>query len=520
MDAPSGPSGPHSSLLDPILPVPPVPPIPTPPDRSCDLPGSPQIAQVAQSQDAHTVGAGPEPGPGGPLHPFAFARSCVRDGCGGCVTGTSGLHPSLHLHSTSLVGITSRPAGLALPDSPDSPRPHLSLTASPTAALTSACCSLPVSPSSTSAVLPRLSTAVPTSASCTLPSSPSPASAVLPSLTTPADPSASSSLLLGSPAPLASQSQPSAPLSGSPSPAASHRSSFDASFSPDLPSSSQATDQPSSWPSDPMTPPSSHPSLPSTDPDYTGPTPTSSPSRQSPSPVDSPSRLPIDPDDPHAPEPLAPESLESTPLSQGRPSRPPLRPAAEEARSRFQPAALRTRVRPVPGAQSTSPPSQRPRSDPAAASDGIPPPAPDAPSPEWHSLLQLLPRLTPSAARFSGTGDGFLSEPAGIAVTLRSGWGSSSCSYSSFPPPWASSSDVSWLSTPLVLAAADHPVGSRILARRSLCRRPACEGGLGVGIPESLFGLSPSPSHDSASRSTPSLPVCHPRPSVLPSLAS
>ena len=168
-----------------------------------------------------------------------------------------------------------------------------------------------------------------------------------------------------------------------------------------------------------MTPPSSHPSLPSTDLDYTGPTPTSSPSRQSPSPVDSPSRLPIDPDDPHAPEPLAPESLESTPLSQGRPSRPPLRPAAEEARSRFQPAALRTRVRPVPGAQSTSPPSQRPRSDPAAASDGIPPPAPDAPSPEWHSLLQLLPRLTPSAARFSGTGDGFLSEPAGIAVTLR-----------------------------------------------------------------------------------------------------
>ena len=348
VDAPSGPSGPHSSLLDPILPVPPVPPIPTPPDRSCDLPGSPQIAQVAQSQDAHTAGAGPEPGPGGPLHPFAFARSCVRDGCGGCVAGTSGLHPSLHLHSTSLVGITSRPAGLALPDSPDSPRPHLSLTASPTAALTSACCSLPVSPSSTSAVLPRLSTAVPTSASCTLPSSPSPASAVLPSLTTPADPSASSSLLLGSPAPLASQSQPSAPLSGSPSPAASHRSSFDASFSPDLPSSSQATDQPSSWPSDPMTPPSSHPSLPSTDPDYTGPTPTSSPSRQSPSPVDSPSRLPIDPDDPHAPEPLAPESLESTPLSQGRPSRPPLRPAAEEARSRFQPAALRTRVRPVP----------------------------------------------------------------------------------------------------------------------------------------------------------------------------
>ena len=269
------------------------------------------------------MGAGPEPGPGGPLHPFAFARSCVRDGCGGCVAGTSGLHPSLHLHSTSLVGITSRPAGLALPDSPDSPRPHLSLTASPTAALTSACCSLPVSPSSTSAVLPRLSTAVPTSASCTLPSSPSPASAVLPSLTTPADPSASSSLLLGSPAPLASQSQPSAPLSGSPSPAASHRSSFDASFSPDLPSSSQATDQPSSWPSDPMTPPSSHPSLPSTDPDYTGPTPTSSPSRQSPSPVDSPSRLPIDPDDPHAPEPLAPESLESTPLSQGHPSRTP-----------------------------------------------------------------------------------------------------------------------------------------------------------------------------------------------------
>ena len=55
VDAPSGPSGPHSSLLDPILPVPPVPPIPIPPDRSCDLPGSPQIAQVAQSQDqAHT----------------------------------------------------------------------------------------------------------------------------------------------------------------------------------------------------------------------------------------------------------------------------------------------------------------------------------------------------------------------------------------------------------------------------------------------------------------------------------
>ena len=166
VDAPSGPSGPHSSLLDPILPV---PPIPTPPDRSCDLPGSPQIAQVAQSQDAHIVGAGPEPGPGGPLHPFAFARSCVRDGCGGCVTGTSGLHPSLHLHSTSLVGITSRPAGLALPDSPDSPRPHLSLTAPPTAALTSAC--FPAAPSLS---LPR-----PPAPSChaSLPQSPPPPAA-------------------------------------------------------------------------------------------------------------------------------------------------------------------------------------------------------------------------------------------------------------------------------------------------------------------------------------------------------
>ena len=103
----------------------------------------------------------------------------------------------------------------------------------------------------------------------------------------------------------------------------------------------------------------------------------------------------------------------------------------------------------------------------------------------WSVICSDLPTPTPSVARCTD-----LDKPITFLRPCLTcgphGWAGNA--FSSFPPPWASDSHLSWLRMPLILAAAGHPSGLHIL--RSL---PT----FGV-IPPSLLSFSderPCPPH-------------------------